>query len=170
MSEARRMLLDELVARWEGRPRFEGETVWRTVNGRRIEIAVRIVFEGDRAERSIASMRDITERRTTGLAAQRLAAIVESSDDAILSKDLNGIIASWNAGAERLFGYTAAEAVGQSITMLIPADRHDEEDMILARIRSGERVDHFETLRRHKDGSLIPISLTISPIRARTEE
>jgi PAS domain S-box-containing protein len=95
----------------------------------------------------------------------RLAAIVESSDDAIISKDLNGTITSWNHGAEELFGYTAAEAVGRSITMLIPPDRLAEEDMVLGHVRRGERVAHFDTVRRRKDGTLIPISLTISPIR-----
>ena len=103
-------------------------------------------------------------------AAQRLAAIVESSDDAIVAKNLNGIITNWNRGAERLFGYTPAEAIGQPITILIPADRLDEEPEILARIRRGERVEHFDTIRRRKDGSLIEISLTISPIRSRTGE
>jgi PAS domain S-box-containing protein len=98
-------------------------------------------------------------------AAQLCAAIVDSSDDAIISKDLNGVITSWNRSAERLFGYTAEEAVGQSITMLIPQDRLAEEPMILARLRRGERVDHFETVRRRKDGSLIDISVTISPVR-----
>src|SRR5919199_2264742 len=97
--------------------------------------------------------------------ALRLAAIVESSDDAIVSKDLNGIITSWNQGAERLFGYTADEAIGQSITMLIPPDRLSEEDMVLGRIRRGERVEHFDTVRQRKDGTLVPISLTVSPIR-----
>jgi PAS domain S-box-containing protein len=95
----------------------------------------------------------------------RLAAIVESSDDAIVSKDLNGIITSWNRGAEDLFGYTAEEAIGQSITMVIPPDRLAEEDMVLGHIRRGERIDHFETIRRRKDGTLVPISLTVSPIR-----
>jgi PAS domain S-box-containing protein len=95
----------------------------------------------------------------------RLAAIVESSDDAIVSKDLNGIITSWNRGAEELFGYTADEAIGQSITMVIPPDRLAEEDMVLGHIRRGERIDHFETIRRRKDGTLVPISLTVSPIR-----
>jgi PAS domain S-box-containing protein len=95
----------------------------------------------------------------------RLAAIVESSDDAIVSKDLNGIITSWNKGAEKLFGYSADEAVGRSITMLIPPDRLPEEDMVLGRIRRGERVEHFDTVRRRKDGSLVPISLTVSPIK-----
>src|SRR5258708_11243163 len=90
--------------------------------------------------------------------AQRLAAIVESSDDAILAKDLDGTIISWNSGAERLFGYTAAEAIGQAVAMLVPADRADEEPNILARIRAGERIDHYETVRRRKDGSLIHIS------------
>ena len=95
----------------------------------------------------------------------RLAAIVESSDDAIVSKDLNGIITSWNQGAEELFGFTAEEAIGRSITMVIPQDRLPEEDMVLGRIRHGQRVEHFETIRQRKDGTLIPISLTVSPIR-----
>jgi PAS domain S-box-containing protein len=94
-----------------------------------------------------------------------MAAIVESSDDAIISKDLNGIIASWNAGAERLFGYTATEVIGKSVTILIPQGRMDEEPYILERIRRGERIDHYETVRRRKDGSEVDISLTVSPIR-----
>ena len=97
--------------------------------------------------------------------ARLLAAIVESSDDAIISKDLNGVITSWNQGAERLFGYTAAEAVGQSITILIPPERIEEETRILASLRRGERVDHFETIRITKGGSRIHVSLTISPIK-----
>lgn len=96
-----------------------------------------------------------------------LAAIVEGSDDAIISKDLQGRIQSWNGGATRLFGYTAEEAIGQPITILIPPDRLDEEPKILAQIRQGKLVDHFETVRRHKDGSPLHISLTISPIRNR---
>jgi len=96
---------------------------------------------------------------------QRLAAIVESSDDAILSKDLNGIILSWNSGAERLFGYKAEEILGKCVTTLIPADRLDEEPRILERIRRGERVEPYETVRQRKDGSLVDISLTVSPIR-----
>jgi len=95
---------------------------------------------------------------------RHLARVVESSDDAIVSKDLNGIITSWNRAAERMFGYTEAEAVGQSIRMIIPADRQAEEDMVLGRIRAGQAITHFETIRQRKDGSLIPISLTVSPI------
>lgn len=98
--------------------------------------------------------------------AQRLAAIVESSDDAIVSKDLNGIIQTWNKSAERIFGFTAAEAIGRSITLIIPPERLDEETEVLRRIAAGEPVDHFETVRRAKDGRLIDISLTVSPIRA----
>jgi PAS domain S-box-containing protein len=94
-----------------------------------------------------------------------LAAIVDSADDAIISKDLRGIIRSWNAGAERLFGYTAAEAVGQPVTMLFPPGREDEEPRILARVARGERVEHYETIRRRKDGTLIEVSLSISPIK-----
>jgi len=110
---------------------------------------------------------DITERSHAEVSAQRLASIVDSSDDAIISKDLRGVIASWNAGAERLFGYTAEEAIGKSITMLIPPDRLDEEPSIIGRIVRGERVDHYETIRRRKDGTLIDISLTVSPVKAR---
>ncbi len=94
-----------------------------------------------------------------------LSAIVDSSDDAIISKDLNGVITSWNNSAERMFGYTASEAVGQRITMLIPSDRLDEEPKILERLRHGERMDHFETIRMRKDGSRLDISLTISPVK-----
>jgi PAS domain S-box-containing protein len=105
------------------------------------------------------------ELRQLALTAQHFAALVQSSDDAIVSKDLDGVITSWNRGAERLFGYTAEETIGKPITMLIPADQLDEEPAILARIRRGERVDHYETVRRRKDGSLIDISLTVSPVR-----
>lgn len=105
------------------------------------------------------------EGQSANEAAAFLAAIVESSDDAIISKSLQGIITTWNLSAQRLFGYTAAEAVGRPITILIPEDRLGEEPALLARINAGERVDHFETIRRRKDGTLIDISLTISPIR-----
>src|SRR3984885_15130771 len=95
----------------------------------------------------------------------RLAAIVESSDDAIVAKDLHGVILSWNRAAERLFGYTASEVFGRSITVIFPLDRIEEEAVILGRIRSGERVDHYETARRHKDSQIINVSVTASPIR-----
>ena len=114
----------------------------------------------------VAITRDITERKRAERDASLLAAIVSSSDDAIVSKDLDGIITSWNKGAERLFGYTPAEAIGQPVAaLLIPEDRQDEENNILARLRRGERVDHFETVRRRKDGKLVDVSLTISPVR-----
>jgi PAS domain S-box-containing protein len=98
------------------------------------------------------------------LQSRMLASIVASSSDAIVSKSLAGIITSWNAAAERIFGFTAHEAVGQPITIIVPADRYGEERDILDRIRRGERVDHFETIRQRKDGSLISISLTVSPV------
>jgi PAS domain S-box-containing protein len=101
----------------------------------------------------------------TEAAEWRLAAIIESSDDAIVSNDPNGFIKSWNRAAERMFGYTEAEAVGRHITLIIPADRLAEEDFILSKIRRGERVEHFETIRQRKDGSQLPISLTVSPVR-----
>jgi PAS domain S-box-containing protein len=94
-----------------------------------------------------------------------LAAIVESSDDAIITKDLNGIITSWNNGAKRLFGYTADEVIGKPVAILIPADRQNEEPGILARLRKGQPIDHYETVRKRKDGTLLDISLTVSPLR-----
>ncbi|MDB6056851.1 MAG: multi-sensor hybrid histidine kinase [Verrucomicrobiales bacterium] len=122
----------------------------------------------DLAETLIRRLHDeIEEHKQAEEAQARLVAIVESSEDAILSKDLNGTIASWNRGAEHLFGYTAEEAVGKSVTMLIPQDRVNEEPALLERIRRGESIEHYETVRRHKDGTLLDISLTLSPIRNR---
>ena len=108
---------------------------------------------------------DITERKQAEEAMAHLAAIVASSDDAIISKNLDGIIQSWNKSAEHMFGYTAEEAVGKHITLIVPEDRWDEEKNILARLRHGERIDHFQTVRRRKDGSTLDLSLTISPVR-----
>lgn len=113
---------------------------------------------------AIVMLMDITEVREAERAKHLLAAIVESSDDAIISKTLEGRIVSWNAGATRIFGYTAEEAVGQPITMLIPETRRGEEVTILSRLRNGERVDHYETVRRRKDGRLIDVALTVSPV------
>ncbi|HZW30832.1 MAG TPA: PAS domain S-box protein, partial [Isosphaeraceae bacterium] len=114
---------------------------------------------------AVQVFREVSERKRAEEVRARLAAIVESSEDAIVSKTLDGIIRSWNAGAERLFGYTAAEAVGKSITLIIPSERYDEERGILARLARGERIEHFETVRVAKDGRRIDISLTISPVR-----
>jgi PAS domain S-box-containing protein len=108
---------------------------------------------------------DITERKAAEETRARIASIVESSDDAIISKSLDGIVATWNRGAQHLFGYTSEEAIGRPITMLIPPDRLQEEPEILARLKRGEHVDHFETVRVRKDGSPLEVSLTISPIR-----
>jgi PAS domain S-box-containing protein len=108
--------------------------------------------------------RDISDKRQAEMTAKRLAAVVESSDDAIVSKDLSSTIMSWNRAAERMFGYTAEEAIGRSIRMIIPPDLQSEEDDVLRRIRAGQTVDHYETRRRRKDGGDILISLTVSPI------
>jgi PAS domain S-box-containing protein len=108
---------------------------------------------------------DVTERKRAEVVGQRLAAIVDSSEDAIISKELNGIIESWNRAAERLFGYQASEVIGKSILVIIPPDRHDEELGILERVRRGESIKPYETVRMRKDGSLLDISLTVSPVR-----
>ena len=108
---------------------------------------------------------DATMRRRAEETSRLLAAIVESSNDAILSKDLNGVITGWNQGAQRLFGYVPGEVVGRPVTMLIPRERHSEETRILEQIRRGERVEHYETVRQRKDGGLLAISLTVSPIK-----
>jgi PAS domain S-box-containing protein len=107
---------------------------------------------------------ETTERERADEAQARLAAIVESSDDGIIGKNLDGIITSWNRGAARLFGYSAEEAIGRPVTMLMPPDRVNEEPAILERIRRGETIDHYETVRRRKDGTLLDISLTVSPV------
>ncbi|THD43530.1 MAG: PAS domain S-box protein [Bradyrhizobium sp.] len=121
--------------------------------------------DAGRAVGAVTTMVEAGDNAADEHSTRHYAAIVESSDDAILSKDLDGVITSWNRGAERLFGYTAEEAVGRSVTILIPSDRLHEEPEILSRIRRGERIDHYETVRQRKDGALIDISLTVSPMR-----
>jgi PAS domain S-box-containing protein len=123
------------------------------------------VIADGRLHRIWGSRREITGRKHAERAQAYLAAIVDSADDAIIAKDLDGIIQSCNDAAVRMFGYSAAEIVGRSVRILIPEDRHTEEDEILARLRRGERVHHFETVRRRKDGQAIDVSLTISPVR-----
>lgn len=122
----------------------------------------------DNAHLLLASQREAEYRKKAERDSRYLAAIVESSDDAIISKDLNSIITSWNRGAERLFGYAADEVIGKSITILIPPGHENEEPYILDRIRNGLRIDHYETKRQRKDGSLVDISLTVSPVRDAT--
>jgi len=118
----------------------------------------------------IAIRADITERKVAEMAASWLAAVVESSDDAIISKTPDGIITSWNRGAEKIFGYTAEECIGESMLMLFPPERVGEEPELLARIKRGERVEHFETVRTTKSGKLIDVSVTLSPIRNNRDE
>ena len=120
----------------------------------------------DPATLRLVVARDAGKQEALERQAWRLAAIVDSSEDAIVSKDLNGVVQTWNRAAERMFGYTAEEIVGRPIRLIIPADRQSEEDQVLATIRAGKAVEHFETIRQRKDGSLIEISLTISPVRA----
>jgi PAS domain S-box-containing protein len=126
---------------------------------RRLDVLARQAADLIERAKAEATLRDSNEKLWW------LASIVEHSDDAIITKNLEGIIKSWNGAAERVFGYTAEEAVGKSITILIPPERQDEEPEILARIRRGERIDHYETIRQRKDGSLIDISLTVSPVK-----
>jgi PAS domain S-box-containing protein len=144
------------------------ETIRRRKDGTLLDISLTISPIKDAEGRIIGASkiaRDITARKRAEEATARLAAIVSSSDDAVISKDLNGIIKTWNAGAERMFGYTAEEVIGKPVTILMPPERVDEEPGILARIRNGEKVDHYETIRRRKDGALLDISLTVSPIK-----
>jgi PAS domain S-box-containing protein len=134
-----------------------------------IHTYVSVKFPLDGPDGSVAGVcgiaTDITGRTQLETASLHLSAIVESSDDAIISKDLNGIITSWNKGAERIFGYTAAEAIGNPVSILAPSERLNEMPDILSKIRRGERVDHYETRRRRKDGTILDISLSVSPIR-----
>lgn len=152
----------------QGRRVDHFETVRRNKSGAPVHISVTVSPIVDKAGKIIGATkvaRDITQIRQAERASAYLGAIIESSDDAIISKDLNGFITSWNKSAERIFGYSEAEVVGRHITILIPAERLAEEDKILTTLKNGKRVDHFETLRRHKDGHLVPVSLTVSPIR-----
>lgn len=166
--ELQREQLEAMRRVLEGEPVDHFETQRLRIGNERIDVALTISPILNTAGEIIGASqiaRDISERRRTDETRMRLAAIVESSDDAIISKDLDGIITSWNAGAKRLFGYEAEEIVGHSVMRLIPRERHAEEPMILARLRAGQRVEHYESKRRRKNGELIDVSLTISPIR-----
>jgi PAS domain S-box-containing protein len=123
------------------------------------------VMELQHARHALTTLVDVTSRKLATETAMRLSAIVESSQDAIIGKDLNGIVSSWNSGAERIFGYSAAEMIGQPIATIIPDNRRPEEDVVLATIRQGTPVANLETVRRRKDGQLIEVSVTASPIR-----
>jgi PAS domain S-box-containing protein len=139
--------------------RFDnGENRWVKVNGS-------VHFEQRHPVRFIGTVLDITDMKAAEEQSAKLAAIIQSSDDAIISKTLDSVITSWNAAAERIFGYPAEEMIGESIYKLIPEDRLDEEPLILRRLSAGERVQHFETKRQTKDGRLIDVSLTVSPVK-----
>ena len=138
--------------------RSDGQVAWVFTNGT-------VLREDGSPVRMIGATLDVTASHHAEDARARLAAIVESSDDAILSKDLTGMIITWNRGAERLFGYKAEEAIGRPVTILIPPDRQNEEPGILERIRQGEPIEHYETVRLRKDGTLIDVSLSVSPLR-----
>ena len=155
------------VALKTGRPVRNVEAVAEKPDGTRVPFAPYPTPLFDAAGELIGAVNmlvDLTHRQQAEENAQRLASVVESSDDAIISKNLEGIILSWNKGAEHLFGYMAQEVIGKPITILFPPDRMDEEPFILERLRRGERVGHYETVRRRKDGTLVDISLTVSPI------
>lgn len=140
----------------------DGVTRWAHVNASFVRNA------DGKPIRVFGVVADVTRRREDDRAQLHMAAIVESSDDAVISKTLDGVIQSWNAGAHRIFGYTAAETVGRSILMLLPPERHHEEAIILGRLRAGERIDHYESVRVTKDGRHIDVSLTISPVKDRS--
>jgi len=148
-------------------------TVLLTKHGREVAIddsGAPIRTETGESLGAVLVFRDVSDRRDAEEARALLASIIDSSEDAIISKNLDGIVTSWNAAAERMFGYTAAEAIGRSITFIIPSERRGEEIMILSRLRRGDRIEHFETERIAKDGRLVPISLTVSPVRDRHGE
>lgn len=147
------------------------ETVRQRKDGELVDVSITISPIRDKTGAIVGASkvaRDIGERKRGSRAGLLLAAIVNSSDDAIVSKNLNGVVTSWNEGAKRLFGYAEKEMLGKPIMLLIPSDRLNEEPQIIARIQNGERVEHFETVRRRKDGSLVAVSLTISPIKDET--
>jgi PAS domain S-box-containing protein len=159
----------EIMRRLRNGERIEHfETQRLTKDGQRVNVSLTISPIRDATGKLVGASkiaRDISDRLRAVDTSLRLAAIVESSEDAIVGKDLNGIITSWNAAATRIFGYEPEEIIGQSVLRLIPRHLHSEEPMILSRLRAGERVEHFESRRVRKDGRLIDVSLTISPIK-----
>ncbi|HUQ85953.1 MAG TPA: PAS domain S-box protein [Vicinamibacterales bacterium] len=160
---------DEVLSRiGKGEAVTHFETIRQHKNGTLIPISLTVSPIYDDSGKVVGASkiaRDISDRVEGAIASRRLAAVIESSDDAIVTKSLNSIITSWNPAAERIFGYTEEEAIGKSIRMLIPDDLQSEEDLVLSKIRAGDKVDHYETIRRRKDGKLIAVSLTVSPIR-----
>jgi two-component system cell cycle sensor histidine kinase/response regulator CckA len=145
-----------------------GEVIVQRPDGSRVAVRVNIdplYDEGGRPCGAINMFQDVTNLHRAEQASRHLAALVESSDDAIITKDLNGIITTWNQAAEKLFGYSEGEIIGKPVTLLIPPEHQEEEPDILKRIRRGERIDHYETVRQRKDGSRVEISLTVSPIK-----
>jgi two-component system sensor kinase FixL len=162
----------EVLRSFQAAMTAEGDWTF-TCRIRRVDGAIRHILAAGTHRRDAAGkaveiqglVQDITERKRVEEVQQEMVALVESTDDAILTKSLDGVVRRWNPAAERLLGYSAAEIIGQPVTLLIPQDRQDEESMILDKLTRGERVSHFETVRRRKDGSLLDVSLTISPIR-----
>jgi PAS domain S-box-containing protein len=164
--DARAFLRAMMEARRTGRLESEHRIIAADGSVRRVHCIGSLMREGaGEAERIAGVITDVTDRHRTVEIRSRLAAIVDSSDDAILSKDLNGIITSWNPGAERIFGFTAAEMIGRPIMTIIPQELHEDEQRILDTIARGERIDHFETVRVTKSGARVDVSLSISPIR-----
>ena len=160
-----RTQLEKMIADGTEFEAFELEHSFPTIGPRTLVIDARpLMLSGHARPMILLSFHDITMRKEAEAANARLSAIVQSSDDAILSEDLNGIITSWNQGAERIFGYTSDETIGKPVTILILTERADEELSVLERVRREDRIEHYETVRRHKDGSLIAVSLTVSPI------
>jgi PAS domain S-box-containing protein len=160
---------DTIIARVRRGERLEHfDTVRQRKDGSLIDLSLTISPVKDSSGRIVGASkvaREITDRKRAERSTALLAAIVDSSDDAIVSKTLEGIITSWNKSAERMFGYRPEEVIGKHITLIIPRDRCDEEANIIERLRRGERIDHFQTVRRRKDGSPVDVSLTISPVR-----
>jgi PAS domain S-box-containing protein len=155
--------LAELRSQLLNKRYWAGELRHICKDGREVIVDSRMQLLGD--DTVLEVNRDVTQFKALEQRLRSVAAIVESSDDAIVSKNLDGVITSWNKGAERIFGYSAKEAIGQPITIVIPHNRLDEERTILTRIRRGERIDHFETIRQRKNGTLIAVSLSVSPVK-----